>query len=94
MTWAGAMALGSAAVLDMAWPAAHADRIHVALLGVVGHEAMHGTLRPEQTPGGGLTMIISMPARATALGGWSEAIRGDGAGPGAVRVVDRPGTTR
>ena len=25
-------------------------------------EAMHGTLRPEQTPGGGLTMIISMPA--------------------------------
>jgi hypothetical protein len=23
---------------------------------------MHGTLRPEQTPGGGLTMIISMPA--------------------------------
>jgi two-component system sensor histidine kinase KdpD len=25
-------------------------------------EAMHGTLRPEQTPGGGLTLIISMPA--------------------------------
>jgi two-component system sensor histidine kinase KdpD len=25
-------------------------------------EAMGGTLRPEQTPGGGLTMIISMPA--------------------------------
>ena len=25
-------------------------------------EAMHGTLEPEQTPGGGLTMAISVPA--------------------------------
>jgi two-component system, OmpR family, sensor histidine kinase KdpD len=25
-------------------------------------EAMHGTLEPEETPGGGLTMIISLPA--------------------------------
>ncbi len=37
-------------------------------------EAMHGTLRPEQTPGGGLTMIISMPA----------------AGPDAADSVRRP----
>ena len=27
-------------------------------------EAMHGTLEPEQTPGGGLTMAISVPAAA------------------------------
>jgi two-component system sensor histidine kinase KdpD len=25
-------------------------------------EAMHGTLEPEETPGGGLTMAISLPA--------------------------------
>jgi two-component system sensor histidine kinase KdpD len=25
-------------------------------------EAMHGTLQPEDTPGGGLTMVVSMPA--------------------------------
>jgi light-regulated signal transduction histidine kinase (bacteriophytochrome) len=25
-------------------------------------EAMHGTLKPEETPGGGLTMTISVPA--------------------------------
>jgi len=25
-------------------------------------EAMHGTLEPEETPGGGLTMAISVPA--------------------------------
>ena len=25
-------------------------------------EAMHGTLTPEDTPGGGLTMIVSLPA--------------------------------
>jgi two-component system sensor histidine kinase KdpD len=25
-------------------------------------EAMHGTLEPEETPGGGLTMTISIPA--------------------------------
>jgi two-component system, OmpR family, sensor histidine kinase KdpD len=25
-------------------------------------EAMHGTLQPEETPGGGLTMVISLPA--------------------------------
>jgi two-component system, OmpR family, sensor histidine kinase KdpD len=31
-------------------------------------EAMHGTLRPEQTPGGGLTMIISMPAAGHGAG--------------------------
>jgi two-component system sensor histidine kinase KdpD len=31
-------------------------------------EAMHGTLRPEQTPGGGLTMIISMPAACRGAG--------------------------
>jgi two-component system sensor histidine kinase KdpD len=27
-------------------------------------EAMHGTLQPEDTPGGGLTMVVSMPAAA------------------------------
>jgi two-component system sensor histidine kinase KdpD len=27
-------------------------------------EAMNGTLRPEQTPGGGLTMVVSLPAVA------------------------------
>jgi two-component system sensor histidine kinase KdpD len=27
-------------------------------------EAMHGTLTPEETPGGGLTMIIALPTRA------------------------------
>jgi two-component system, OmpR family, sensor histidine kinase KdpD len=31
-------------------------------------EAMDGTLRPEQTPGGGLTMIISMPAAGHGAG--------------------------
>jgi two-component system, OmpR family, sensor histidine kinase KdpD len=31
-------------------------------------EAMHGTLRPGQTPGGGLTMIISMPAAGRGAG--------------------------
>jgi two-component system, OmpR family, sensor histidine kinase KdpD len=31
-------------------------------------EAMGGTLRPEQTPGGGLTMIISMPAAGRGAG--------------------------
>ncbi len=31
-------------------------------------EAMHGTLIPEETPGGGLTMTVSLPA-ATATGG-------------------------
>jgi two-component system sensor histidine kinase KdpD len=36
-------------------------------------EAMGGTLEPEQTPGGGLTMAVSLPA----------APRPDGAGPGA-----------
>ena len=25
-------------------------------------EAMHGTLTPEDTPGGGLTMVLSLPA--------------------------------
>ena len=25
-------------------------------------EAMHGTLQPEDTPGGGLTMVVAMPA--------------------------------
>jgi two-component system sensor histidine kinase KdpD len=25
-------------------------------------EAMHGTVQPEDTPGGGLTMVVSMPA--------------------------------
>jgi two-component system sensor histidine kinase KdpD len=29
-------------------------------------EAMHGTLQPEDTPGGGLTMVVSMPAAAPA----------------------------
>jgi len=28
-------------------------------------EAMHGTLQPEDTPGGGLTMVVSMPAATT-----------------------------
>jgi two-component system sensor histidine kinase KdpD len=27
-------------------------------------EAMHGTLQPEDTPGGGLTMVVSMPTAA------------------------------
>jgi len=31
-------------------------------------EAMSGTLRPEGTPGGGLTMIISLPAAAPPSG--------------------------
>ena len=29
-------------------------------------EAMHGTIEPEETPGGGLTMVLSLPA-ATAI---------------------------
>ena len=28
----------------------------------------HGTLRPEQTPGGGLTMIMAMPAAGHGAG--------------------------
>ncbi|MEU6037935.1 ATP-binding protein [Actinomadura sp. NPDC047616] len=32
-------------------------------------EAMGGTLTPEETPGGGLTMIVSLPAAGTAEDG-------------------------
>jgi two-component system sensor histidine kinase KdpD len=29
-------------------------------------EAMHGSLTPEETPGGGLTMVLTLPANSTA----------------------------
>ena len=32
-------------------------------------EAMGGTVEPEETPGGGLTMILSLPAGAAAASG-------------------------
>ena len=65
-------------------------------------EAMGGTLDPEDTPGGGLTMIISLPAAAgdkaavapgqrerDARGSWENT---DAAGPGGRRrAADPPG---
>lgn len=42
------------------------DRVGLGLTLARGlTEAMHGTLEPEMTPGGGLTMTISLPAAAT-----------------------------
>ncbi|HEY3513082.1 MAG TPA: ATP-binding protein, partial [Kribbella sp.] len=32
-------------------------------------EAMDGTLQPDETPGGGLTMVVALPTAATASGG-------------------------
>jgi two-component system sensor histidine kinase KdpD len=46
-------------------------------------EAMGGTLDPEETPGGGLTMTLSLPA----------AIEPDGQGPGAPGYRERDGAT-
>lgn len=51
---------------------ARGDRVELRGLGLAVSrdltEAMGGTLRPEQTPGGGLTMIISMPAAGHGAG--------------------------
>jgi two-component system sensor histidine kinase KdpD len=44
---------------------------------------MGGTLDPEETPGGGLTMTLSLPA----------AIEPDGQGPGAPGYRERDGAT-
>jgi two-component system sensor histidine kinase KdpD len=44
-------------------------------------EAMGGTLEPEETPGGGLTMVVSLPA----------APQPDGAGPGGPAAPGEPG---
>ena len=41
-------------------------------------EAMHGTLEPEETPGGGLTMAISVPAARGP--GWPHELYRSGAG--------------
>jgi two-component system sensor histidine kinase KdpD len=54
-------------------------------------EVMDGTLEPEETPGGGLTMIISLPAatgQPTAAPGRRER---DQAADGAARPVMRDG---
>ena len=37
-------------------------------------EAMGGTLEPENTPGGGLTMVLSLPARRTGAAGPEGAV--------------------
>ncbi|NUR62500.1 MAG: PAS domain-containing sensor histidine kinase [Catenulispora sp.] len=57
-------------------------------------EAMGGVLRPEDTGGGGLTMVVVMPGG----GGFGAGVRG--AGPGSLeppeaemRDVERPGTS-
>jgi two-component system sensor histidine kinase KdpD len=53
-------------------------------------EAMGGTLTPEETPGGGLTMIVSLPA---APGGDGTAARPAAEGDGAVRWAGAPAAT-
>ncbi len=53
-------------------------------------EAMGGTLTPEETPGGGLTMIVSLPA---APGGDGAAARPAAEGDGAVRWAGAPAAT-
>jgi len=54
-------------------------------------EAMHGTLEPEQTPGGGLTMTISLPAAAPGqpshIAAGLSAEAADGPVVSAIRVV-------
>jgi two-component system sensor histidine kinase KdpD len=43
-------------------------------------EAMHGTLQPAQTPGGGLTMTMSMPAAPRPIQARLPGCRPQGAG--------------
>ncbi|HUK73386.1 MAG TPA: ATP-binding protein [Streptosporangiaceae bacterium] len=50
-------------------------------------EAMGGSLEPEDTPGGGLTMVISLPVSSTAGPGTAGT-----AGASTVNAADAPGT--
>ncbi|CAM05259.1 two-component system sensor histidine kinase KdpD [Saccharopolyspora erythraea NRRL 2338] len=57
-------------------------------------EAMQGSIRAEDTPGGGLTIVLSLPAASPAVGdgvgsaGDGAVVHGGGAAPGAVVPAD------
>jgi len=57
-------------------------------------EAMHGTLEPEETPGGGLTMVVTLPAATVSVPGQSAAAAPEPTGAGALpdATVSVPGS--
>ena len=78
----GLFQLGSfgGAIFPLSRLAASADRGHAVTISgaAIGGSAMGGTLEPEETPGGGLTMVICMPAapgRPAAVAGGACQVR-------------------